>query len=86
MRTLIQPPPSSRCRRCGGELLLKQIRSANRMLDLENEIFVCADCGRELSFTMVHDHYMPHSKDGQLGDHVSARAHHLVKKGSPSVR
>ena len=25
MRTLVEPPPSSRCGLCGGELLLKQI-------------------------------------------------------------
>ncbi len=62
MRTLVQPPPSSRCDLCGGELRLKLIESANRTLDLENEIFVCANCGREQSYTVDHDHNMPHIK------------------------
>jgi hypothetical protein len=62
MRTLVQPPPSSRCDDCGGELRLKLIETANRTLDLENEIFVCAICGREQSYTMEHDHTMPHTK------------------------
>jgi uncharacterized protein with PIN domain len=57
MRTLIQPPPSTHCDRCGGELRLKQVEQANRTLELENEIFVCAGCGREISFTVSHDRY-----------------------------
>jgi DNA-directed RNA polymerase subunit RPC12/RpoP len=60
MRTLVQPPPMTRCDRCGGELLLKLVESANRALDLENEIFVCASCGRELSFVVGHDKYAGH--------------------------
>ena len=47
MRTLVKPPPSSRCDLCGGELRLKLIEPASRTLDLENEIFVCASCGHE---------------------------------------
>ena len=62
MRTLIQPPPSSRCDLCGGELRLKLIEPANQTFDLENEIFVCANCGHEQSYTVAHDHYTPHSK------------------------
>jgi uncharacterized protein with PIN domain len=62
MRTLIQPPPSSRCDLCSGELRLKLIEPANRTLDLENEIFVCAICGREQSYIVEHDHNMPHPK------------------------
>jgi uncharacterized OB-fold protein len=42
MRAITQPPPSSRCEKCGGELRLKQIEVADRGLDLEYEIFVCA--------------------------------------------
>jgi len=37
----------SRCDLCGGELRLKQIESASRILELDTEIFVCAKCGRE---------------------------------------
>ena len=69
MRTLVQPPPPTRCDLCGGELLFKLIEPANRTLDLENEIFVCANCGRELSCIVDHDKYtghtttdMPHTK------------------------
>jgi hypothetical protein len=44
VRTLVQPPPSTDCDPCGGELRLKLVEPANRTLDLENEIFVCANC------------------------------------------
>ena len=40
MRAVTQPPPSSRCKLCGGELRLKLIEPANRELDLDNEIFI----------------------------------------------
>ena len=59
MRTLVQPPPSSRCDLCGGELRLKQIESFNRTLDLDNEIFVCGTCGRERLYTVSHNHTAP---------------------------
>jgi uncharacterized protein with PIN domain len=62
MRAMTQPPPSSHCEQCGGELRLKLIEAADRGLDLENEIFVCENCGRELSLTVSHDHKMPHTK------------------------
>ncbi len=57
MRTLVQPPPSTRCDLCGGELRLKQVELANRTMDLENEIFVCASCGREISYIVHHEKY-----------------------------
>ena len=60
MRAKTQPPPSSRCSECGGELRLTRIEAADRGLDLENEIFVCAGCGREQSLTVSHDRKMPH--------------------------
>ena len=60
MRALVEPPPSSHCDLCGGELRLKLVEPANRTLDLENEIFVCANCGRELSCIVHHDPYAPH--------------------------
>ena len=62
MRTVTQPPPSSRCDQCGGELRLKLIEPANRELDWEDEILVCASCGREQSYIVKHNHNMPHSK------------------------
>jgi uncharacterized protein with PIN domain len=68
MRTLVQPPPSSQCHFCGGELRLKRIESASRPLELDNEIFVCAKCGREQSYTVSHDHMMPDPKAAYPND------------------
>ncbi len=62
MRAITQPPPLSQCDKCGGELRLKQVEAADRGLDLENEILVCANCGREQSLTVGHDHKMPRIK------------------------
>jgi protein-arginine kinase activator protein McsA len=62
MRAMTQPPPSSQCDKCGGELRLKLTEVADRGLDLEYEIFICANCGREQSLTVSHDHKMPHIK------------------------
>ena len=56
MRTLVEPPHSSRCELCGGELRLKQIESANRTLDLDNEIFICVKCDREQACIVSHNH------------------------------
>ena len=61
MRTLVQPPPSTHCDLCGGELQLKLVEPAYRSLDLENEIFVCANCGRERSCIVNHDKYAGHT-------------------------
>ena len=63
MRTLVQPPPSSRCELCGGELRLKQVESANSTLDLDNEIFVCVKCGHEQACTVSHNHTARHMPD-----------------------
>ena len=60
VRTLVQPPPSSRCKLCCGELRLKLIESADRTFDLDNEIFVCVKCGREQSYTVSHNHNARH--------------------------
>ena len=62
MRTLVQPPPSSHCDLCGGELRLKKIELANRTLELEDEILVCVTCGRERLYTVSHNHTMPNTK------------------------
>jgi len=63
MRTLVKPPPSSRCDLCGGELRFKLIERADRTFDLENEIFVCANCGHEKAYTMIRDPHTPHTKN-----------------------
>jgi uncharacterized protein with PIN domain len=57
MRPLVQPPPSIRCNLCAGELRLKRVEPANHTMDLENEIFVCANCGREISYVVHHEKY-----------------------------
>ena len=62
MRTLVEPPPTSRCDLCGGELRLKLIEPANRELDLEDEILVCVNCGHEQSNIVKHNHNMPHTR------------------------
>src|SRR5665213_2655647 len=60
MRTLVEPPPSSHCHLCGGELRLKLIESANSYLDLDSQILVCIKCGREQSCTVSHNHNARH--------------------------
>ena len=70
MRTLVEPPPTSRCDLCGGELRLKLVEPANRELDepakreldLDNEILVCVNCGHEQSNIVKHNHNMPAPK------------------------
>ena len=62
MRTLVQPPPSSHCDLCGGELRLKKIESADRELDWEGEVLVCVSCGYELSCIVPRNHTAPHAK------------------------
>ena len=62
MRTLIQPPPSSHCDLCGGELRLKKVESDTRELDWEDEVLVRVNCGHELSCTVAHNHTAPHAK------------------------
>lgn len=62
MRMLVEPAPSSRCKHCGGELRLQRVEPENLILDLVNEIFQCARCGREAHYVVRHDHHLPHYK------------------------
>jgi len=62
MRTLVKPPPSSHCEKCGGELRLKQIEVADGGPDVEYDIFVCANCGHEQSLKVSHDSKIPRTK------------------------
>ena len=57
MRALVQPPPSSRCELCGGELRFKLIEPANRVYGLDNEIFVCVNCGHEQMYVVARERY-----------------------------
>ena len=62
MRTLVQPPPASRCLLCAGELRLKLIEPADIEFELDLQIYVCVRCGHEQSYAVAHDHYAPHAK------------------------
>jgi hypothetical protein len=68
MRTLVEPPPSSRCDLCGAELRLKLIELANRALDLDRQIFVCAECGRERSCAVSQNHTVRHMPDPKAAE------------------
>jgi hypothetical protein len=58
MRTLVEPPPVSRCDRCRGELRLKRIEHDGPIeLELESEIFVCIKCGHEQSYRVSRSRY-----------------------------
>ena len=59
MRTLVQPPPSSHCNLCGGELRLNLIKPGDPGLDLEDEILVCVTCGEQRLYTVNHNHTVP---------------------------
>ena len=61
MRNLTQPPPSMRCQRCNGELRFKRIEPDDPVFDMEVEKFVCAKCGHEHSFQVIHDPYAAHT-------------------------
>jgi hypothetical protein len=63
MRTLVEPPPSSRCDVCHGELLIKRIDRDEPFFELDAEILVCAKCGREQSYVVSRDRYAAHSAD-----------------------
>ena len=54
MRTFVEPPPSSRCKFCGGELRLRLIELASPSVGLDHEIFLCVTCGREESYAVSH--------------------------------
>ena len=61
MRNLVQPPRSSHCPLCGSELRFKRIAPDDPTFDMEVEIFVCIECGREHSLQVIHDRYAPHT-------------------------
>jgi hypothetical protein len=55
MRNLVEPPPSTHCERCKGELLFKRIEPDDPAFDIEVQLFVCAKCGREHSRRLIHE-------------------------------
>jgi len=50
MRSTVQPPPTTRCELCGGQLVLKRTDITHSILGLMSNVFVCATCGTEQSF------------------------------------
>jgi DNA-directed RNA polymerase subunit RPC12/RpoP len=64
MRNLVQPLPSTHCEHCGGELLFKSLERDDPALDIEVQIFVCAQCGREHSRRLIHERYTAHTACG----------------------
>jgi hypothetical protein len=60
MRNLVEPPPSTHCELCNGELLLKLIDPGNPIFDTELEIFVCTKCGHHQTCEVTHDRYSAH--------------------------
>jgi hypothetical protein len=60
MRKTVEPPPISRCDRCGGQLTLKRVAVAHSIFGSNSNIFVCAGCGRERAFVVRDDTDAPH--------------------------
>ena len=61
MRNLVQPLLSMHCEHCDGELLFKRIDADDPAFDIEVQIFVCANCGREHSRKLMHEPYTAHT-------------------------
>jgi len=65
MRKTVEPPPSSQCDCCGGQLKLKRIDAAHAMLGLSSTIYVCGSCGKERAFVSRQDNYAPRIDSGE---------------------
>ena len=57
MRTIIEPPPTSQCSRCGEQLQLKGFDAANAAPGTSSATYACAYCGTEHSFVSHYDMY-----------------------------
>jgi hypothetical protein len=57
MRVLAPPPPTSRCRLCGGELRLKQVLHSEIVPNAQTQTFVCVQCGAGSACTRELDPY-----------------------------
>src|SRR5674536_152935 len=82
MRTLVEPPPSLHRNQCGGELRLQQIERANDTLDLDIQILVCAECGREHSCTCLL--YTSDAADEE--DSVDLGGRRIIKKKKKKIK
>lgn len=60
MRPIIEPPATTQCQHCGGELRLKAIEECSPELDKNIEILICVGCGCEsaVSTHKVRSHSM----------------------------
>ena len=56
MRTTVEPPPTSRCDHCGGQLTLVRVEPAHSALGTKTNVFACASCGQERFFLVHQDH------------------------------
>jgi uncharacterized protein with PIN domain len=65
MRKTVEPPPSSRCDRCGGQLKLKRVDAAHAALGLSSTIYVCGSCGSERAFVSHQDNYARRFDSGE---------------------
>ena len=60
VRNTVQPPPTSHCDRCGGQLALKGTNVAHSILGTKSNVFVCVTCGTEHSY--IEHHYVGESQ------------------------
>jgi hypothetical protein len=65
MRKTVEPPPSSQCDRCGGQLKLKRVDAAHAVLGLSSTIYVCGTCGTERAFVSQRDNYARQLNSGE---------------------
>jgi uncharacterized protein with PIN domain len=61
VRPTVEPPPTTHCPHCSGELRLKHAKREDDLLGGVRETFVCAACGRETSF-VVDDGRRPYPR------------------------
>jgi hypothetical protein len=57
VRRIVEPPPSSQCDGCGGQLKLKRVETNGTCLALTKNIFACTKCGKERLFVTQQDLY-----------------------------
>ena len=55
MRTMVDPPPMSRCPHCGGQLKLKSVDMTYANVGLKQTIYACGNCGQEPAFAERQD-------------------------------
>lgn len=55
MRKLAEPPPTTKCGRCGNQLILNRVEALACGLALNSDVYQCAKCGSEQAFTSQRD-------------------------------